>query len=150
MHLVLKYLEESQALVLEEYKEWEPDTFIVEKKSNGAALYQEMRRMGIPIGEYTPGKGQDKVSRVNAVSDLFRSGIVYAPDFLINAGGIINVFSEIAHYDKAESMRRTENIYNTTLEIFEYAKSNNLTPQKAAMEIADARIAQRKKEKAKL
>lgn len=67
-------------LVLEQYKEWKPDSFIVEKKSNGAALYQEMRQMGIPIGEFTPGKGQDKVSRVNAVSDLFQSGIVYAPD----------------------------------------------------------------------
>jgi predicted phage terminase large subunit-like protein len=66
--------------VLEEYKEWEPDAFIVEKKSNGAALYQEMRRMGLPIGEFTPGKGQDKISRVNSVSDLFRSGIVWAPD----------------------------------------------------------------------
>jgi predicted phage terminase large subunit-like protein len=71
---------ELKEMVLEQYKEWKPDSFIVEKKSNGAALYQEMRRMGIPIGEYTPGKGQDKVSRVNAVSDLFRSGIVYAPD----------------------------------------------------------------------
>ena len=67
-------------LVLEEYKEWEPDAFMVEKKSNGAALYQEMRRMGIPVGEFTPGKGQDKTSRVNAVSDLFSSGIVWAPD----------------------------------------------------------------------
>jgi predicted phage terminase large subunit-like protein len=67
-------------LVFQEYKEWEPDAFIVEKKSNGAALYQEMRRMGVPIGEFTPGKGQDKISRVNAVSDLFRSGIVWAPD----------------------------------------------------------------------
>jgi len=66
--------------VLAEYKDWEPDAFIVEKKSNGAALYQEMRRMGLPIGEFTPGKGQDKISRVNAVSDLFRSGIVWAPD----------------------------------------------------------------------
>ena len=45
-----------------------------------AALYQEMRRMGIPVGEFTPGKGQDKISRVNAVSDLFRSGIVWAPE----------------------------------------------------------------------
>jgi predicted phage terminase large subunit-like protein len=68
-----------KALVLEEYKEWEPDSFIVEKKSNGAALYQELRRMGLPISEFTPGKGQDKISRVNAVSDLFRSGIVWAP-----------------------------------------------------------------------
>jgi predicted phage terminase large subunit-like protein len=67
-------------LVLAEYKEWEPDAFMVEKKSNGAALYQEMRRMGLPIGEFTPGKGQDKISRVNAISDLFRSGIVWAPD----------------------------------------------------------------------
>jgi predicted phage terminase large subunit-like protein len=71
---------ELKELVLKEYKEWEPDAFIVEKKSNGAALYQEMRRMGLPIGEFTPGKGQDKISRVNAVSDLFRSGIVWAPD----------------------------------------------------------------------
>lgn len=67
-------------MVIEEYKEWQPDAFMVEKKSNGAALYQEFRRMGIPVGEFTPGKGQDKISRVNAVSDLFRSGIVWAPD----------------------------------------------------------------------
>jgi predicted phage terminase large subunit-like protein len=71
---------ELKRLVLEEYKEWEPDAFVVEKKSNGAALYQEFRRMGIPVGEFTPGKGQDKISRVNAVSDLFSSGIVWAPD----------------------------------------------------------------------
>ena len=71
---------ELKKMVLEEYKEWEPDAFMVEKKSNGAALYQEMRRMGIPVGEFTPGKGQDKISRVNAVSDLFSSGIVWAPD----------------------------------------------------------------------
>ena len=71
---------ELKELVLREYKEWEPDSFIVEKKSNGAALYQEMRRMGIPVGEFTPGKGQDKISRVNSVADLFRSGIVWAPD----------------------------------------------------------------------
>jgi predicted phage terminase large subunit-like protein len=67
-------------LVIEEYRDWEPDAFMVEKKSNGAALYQELRRMGIPVGEFTPGKGQDKISRVNAVSDLFSAGIVWAPD----------------------------------------------------------------------
>jgi predicted phage terminase large subunit-like protein len=71
---------ELKALVLDEYNRWQPDSFIVEKKSNGAALYQEFRRMGVPISEFTPGKGQDKISRVNAVSDLFSSGIVWAPD----------------------------------------------------------------------
>ena len=71
---------ELKKLVLAEYKEWQPDAFMVEKKSNGSPLYQEFRRMGIPVGEFTPGKGQDKIARVNAVSDLFASGIVWAPD----------------------------------------------------------------------
>ena len=71
---------ELKELCIEEYREQEPDAFIVEKKSNGAALYQEFRRMGIPVGEFTPGKGQDKISRVNAVSDLFSGGVVWAPD----------------------------------------------------------------------
>jgi len=82
LNAIKKRLEfpELKELCIQEYKDWEPDAFIVEKKSNGAALYQEVRRMGIPVGEFTPGKGQDKISRVNAVSDLFRSGIVWAPD----------------------------------------------------------------------
>ena len=71
---------ELKTLVLEQYNEWKPDSLIVEKKSNGAALYQEMRRMGVPVSEFTPGRGQDKISRVNAVSDLFASGIVWTPD----------------------------------------------------------------------
>jgi predicted phage terminase large subunit-like protein len=71
---------ELKALVLEEYGQWEPDAFIVEKKSSGSVLYQEMRRMGIPVSEFTPGKGQDKISRVNAVSSLFHGGIVFAPE----------------------------------------------------------------------
>lgn len=80
---------------------------------------------------------------------LKEKGISYAPDFLINAGGIINVYAEIVGYDKAESMRRTENIYNTTLEIFTHAEANGITTQKAAMTLAQQRIDDRKKESAK-
>ena len=76
-------------------------------------------------------------------------GIVYAPDFLINAGGIINVYAEIVGYDKAEAMRRTENIYNTTLEILNVAESKGVTSHQAAMFIAENRIAERKKENTK-
>lgn len=81
LNAIKKRLEfpELKSLVLEEYREWEPDAFIVEKKSNGAALYQELRRMGVPVSEFTPSKGNDKISRANAVADLFRSGIVWAP-----------------------------------------------------------------------
>ena len=65
---------------LELYKEWEPDALIVEKKAAGAPLIYEMRRMGIPLQEYTPSKGSDKIARVNAISDLFASGFVWCPD----------------------------------------------------------------------
>ncbi len=65
---------------LELWKEFEPDTLIVEKRAAGAPLIYEMRKMGIPMSEYTPGKGNDKISRVNAISDLFASGIVWCPE----------------------------------------------------------------------
>ena len=80
---------------------------------------------------------------------LKEKGIVYAPDFLINAGGIINVYAELVHYDKAEIMKRTENIYNTTLEIFNFADSNNMTSHQAAMAVAQDRIDIRRKENSK-
>ncbi|WP_116788377.1 Glu/Leu/Phe/Val dehydrogenase dimerization domain-containing protein [Flavobacterium psychrotrophum] len=80
---------------------------------------------------------------------LMDKGISYAPDFLINAGGIINVYGEIAGYGKEEALKRTENIYNTTLEIFHVAESSGITTQQAAMQIAQKRIDDRKKEIAK-
>jgi predicted phage terminase large subunit-like protein len=71
---------ELKATALKHYKEWEPDACIVEKKAAGGPLIQELRRMGIPIQEFTPSRGNDKIARVNAVSDLFASGKVWAPD----------------------------------------------------------------------
>jgi predicted phage terminase large subunit-like protein len=52
----------------------------VEKRAAGAPLIYEMRKMGIPLSEFTPGKGNDKISRVNAISDLFASGVVWCPE----------------------------------------------------------------------
>ncbi len=80
---------------------------------------------------------------------LKEKGILYAPDFLINAGGIINVYGEIVKYDKAEAMRRTENIYNTATDIFNLADEKGLTTYQAALAIAEKRIEDRKKENAK-
>lgn len=61
------------------YKEWEPDAFIVEAKASGAPLIFELRAMGIPVSEFTPSRGNDKMVRINAVSDLFASGKVWCP-----------------------------------------------------------------------
>ena len=63
----------------EMWKDWEPDAFVVEAKAAGAPLIYELRQMGIPVQEFTPSRGNDKVVRVNAVSDLFSSGKVWAP-----------------------------------------------------------------------
>ena len=73
-------------LAMREYKFWQPDCFIIEKKSNGAPLAQEMRRMGIPIQEYTPSRGapgnsNTKYARVNSVADIVRSGLVWVPEY---------------------------------------------------------------------
>jgi predicted phage terminase large subunit-like protein len=52
----------------------------VEKKAAGAPLIQELRATGIPVEEFSPSRGNDKIVRLNAVSDLFASGTVWAPD----------------------------------------------------------------------
>ena len=71
---------ELKAAALKHYKEWEPDAFIVEKKAAGGPLIQELRSMGIPVQEFTPSRGNDKMVRLNAIADMFSSGLVWAPD----------------------------------------------------------------------
>lgn len=70
---------ELKKVAFDHWKKWNPDSFIVEKKASGAPLIYEFRASGIPVQEYTPSRGQDKISRVNSVSDLFSSGMVWAP-----------------------------------------------------------------------
>jgi predicted phage terminase large subunit-like protein len=67
-------------VALDMYRERQPDAFIVEAKASGLPLIFELRQMGIPVSEFTPTRGNDKVVRVNAVSDLFASGMVWCPD----------------------------------------------------------------------
>ncbi|WP_345166532.1 Glu/Leu/Phe/Val dehydrogenase dimerization domain-containing protein [Nibribacter koreensis] len=71
---------------------------------------------------------------------LVQKGMIYAPDFLINAGGIINVYSEVKKLNREWSMQQTEQIYNTTLNIFSKAEADGTHTQKAATELAQKRI----------
>ena len=63
----------------EEYQDWQPDSLIVEAKAAGSPLIFELRATGIPVQEYTPSKGNDKIARLNAVADIFASGRVWVP-----------------------------------------------------------------------
>ena len=65
--------------VLREYNEFEPDGVLIEKKASGAPLIYDLRAMGIPVQDYTPSKGQDKIARLNSVSDIIASGKVWVP-----------------------------------------------------------------------
>ena len=71
---------ELKEVALENYNYWDPDTVIIEAKASGLPLTQELRNMGIPVVNYTPSRGNDKVSRVHSVSPLFEAGMVWAPD----------------------------------------------------------------------
>jgi predicted phage terminase large subunit-like protein len=64
---------------LELYNDYKPDTCIIEAKATGTPLIQELRATGVLISDYTPSRGNDKITRVNSVADIFASGIVWAP-----------------------------------------------------------------------
>ncbi len=80
---------------------------------------------------------QDEFKHANQLQDM---GILYAPDFLINAGGLINVYSEISGYNRENAINQTRKIFDTTLEIFSKAKEENITTQQAALKLAMHRI----------
>ena len=71
---------ELKSIANEEYKYWEPEMVLVESQASGTPLTQELRNMGIPVVNYRPSRGNDKVTRVHAVSPVFESGMVWAPD----------------------------------------------------------------------
>jgi leucine dehydrogenase len=71
---------------------------------------------------------------------IMQKGIIYAPDFLINAGGLINVNSEVYNYNRERSMEMTQDIYNTTLHILKKSKQEHIPTSVAAMRIAEQRI----------
>jgi predicted phage terminase large subunit-like protein len=71
---------ELKQVALEQYKYWEPDTVIIEAKATGLPLTHELRNIGIPVVNFTPSKGNDKLTRVHSVSPLFEAGMVWAPD----------------------------------------------------------------------
>jgi len=71
---------ELRRLALQQYKYWQPESVIIEAKASGLPLTYELRQMDIPVINFTPSRGNDKHTRVNACAPLFESGMVWAPD----------------------------------------------------------------------
>jgi len=71
---------ELKRVAKQHYRDWEPDMVVIEQKASGSPLIYELRAVGIPVTEFKPTKNADKIARANAVSDMFRSGFVWAPE----------------------------------------------------------------------
>jgi len=71
---------ELKVIAQEQYNFWEPETVIIEAKATGMPLTHELQKLGIPVVNFTPSKGNDKLSRVHSISPLFEAGMVWAPD----------------------------------------------------------------------
>ncbi len=72
--------------------------------------------------------------------ELESKGILYAPDYVANAGGVINVYSELAGWTSARSFRKADEIFDTILKVFDIAKTEKIPTYLAADRLAEQRI----------
>ena len=90
--------------------------------------------------EIIAGAANNQLEKEGFHDVLLKKNILYAPDFLINAGGLINVYSELKRWDKEKTLRKTENIYETTISILKRSEEQDISTHKAALSIAKERI----------
>jgi leucine dehydrogenase len=72
---------------------------------------------------------------------LEEMGMQYAPDYVANAGGVINVFGEVAGWDAQRALKKADEIYDTILQVFDIAKKESIPSYKAADRLAEQRLA---------
>ena len=72
--------------------------------------------------------------------DIEARGILYAPDYVANAGGVINVYSELTGWSRERSLRKADEIYTTVLSVFRMAKDTGIPTAEAADRVAEQRI----------
>ncbi|MFQ5536782.1 MAG: Leu/Phe/Val dehydrogenase [Gemmatimonadota bacterium] len=88
------------------------------------------------------GAANNQLARSHHGDALQEKGILYAPDYVINAGGLINVYGELEDWTPQRAKRKAGDIYNTLLRIFERAAQENIATSHAADRVAEQRIAQ--------
>jgi leucine dehydrogenase len=90
--------------------------------------------------EIVAGAANNQLLEERHGQELEERGILYAPDYVANAGGVINVYSELAGWDRERSLRKADEIYHTVLNVFEIAKQEGIPTYEAADRLAERRL----------
>lgn len=90
--------------------------------------------------EAVVGSANNQLATETDGDRLAERGILYAPDFVVNAGGVINVYDELLGYSKTRALHRVDGIFDATLRILETAEERNITPHAAALHLAERRM----------
>jgi leucine dehydrogenase len=137
--MLAKYSKEFGATVVKGDEIYSIDTDVFAPCALGAILNTE--NIGKLKAKVIAGAANNQLADENVHGPMLaEKGIAYAPDFLINAGGLINVYQEHIGYNRETAFRNTEHIFNVTSDIFKMADAKNIHTQKAAMELAEKRI----------
>ncbi|MFB6623624.1 Leu/Phe/Val dehydrogenase [Streptomyces sp. NPDC056374] len=87
------------------------------------------------------GAANNQLAHPGIEKDLVERGILYAPDYVVNAGGVIQVADELHGFDFDRCKKKATKIFDTTLEIFARAKADGIPPAAASDRIAEQRMA---------
>jgi len=86
------------------------------------------------------GSANNQLATDQDAERIAERGIVYAPDFVVNAGGLINVYDELQGYSKMRAMHRVDSIFEATKRILGMSKDDGINPNQAAIRVAELRI----------
>jgi predicted phage terminase large subunit-like protein len=125
---------ELKSIALEQYNYWKPESVVIEAKASGMPLIQELRRTGIPVIDFVPGRGRDKHSRVNACSPVFASGMVYYPEGKQFA---LEVIEECASFPNGD---HDDLVDSTTQAVLRYREGNFISAQHDFVEEPQPRL----------
>ncbi len=104
----------------------------------GATLNDDtLKRLKVEI---IAGGANNQLAEERHGDEIARRGLTYAPDYVINAGGLINVYGEVMGWDEGRAKRKAGEIYDTMLTIFRIAERDKLPTYRAADRVAEERI----------
>jgi leucine dehydrogenase len=136
---VKRVVEEFGARAVQPEEIYDVEADVYAPSALGATVNDEtLPRLKVPI---IAGAANNVLAEPRHGVELHRRGILYAPDYVINAGGLISVYGEVQGWTRERAMRQAGEIHSTLLRLFELSRQQDLPPHEAADRLAEERIA---------